>query len=95
MKNKEVKVKIHYDDTPDQVAEAVLGAVQRVAPEVNYEQLEGGDGFEEFAISNTSLEFLEYVENNYYYNSGCWINSDTDTVENRTEIFQAYLNSIS
>ena len=38
------------------------------------------------------LEFLNFIENNYYFNSGCWINCETDEVEPRNQIFNNFLN---
>lgn len=36
------------------------------------------------------IEFLSFVENNYYFNSGCWINCATDEVTTRKELLQIW-----
>ena len=36
------------------------------------------------------IEFLKFVENNYYFNSGCWVNCETDKVTHRKELLQLW-----
>lgn len=36
-------------------------------------------------------ELIDYFENNYYFNSDCWVNCETDKVESRGRIIDKYL----
>lgn len=36
------------------------------------------------------LEFLAYVEDNYYYNSGVWVNCQTDESRPVSEILKEF-----
>lgn len=36
------------------------------------------------------LDFLRYVEDNYYYNSGGWLNSDTDKWCSKIDILKLW-----
>lgn len=36
-------------------------------------------------------DFLEYIENNYYYNSGGWINVETDKWKSKDELIEEFL----
>jgi hypothetical protein len=37
------------------------------------------------------IAFLKFVEDSYYYNSGCWINCETDEVTSREDILDKFL----
>jgi hypothetical protein len=43
--------------------------------------------------TDVAVKFLEFVENNYYYNSGCWLNCETDEVKIRKNIFEEFINN--
>jgi hypothetical protein len=40
---------------------------------------------------NITLEFLRYLEDNYYYNSGCWVSYKTDEAKDRREIVKEFM----
>jgi hypothetical protein len=46
---------------------------------------------EETQIEQTCIAFLDFVENDYYYNSGGWIHCETDTPTPRRQIYQEFL----
>tara|TARA_R110000822_G_scaffold7757_1_gene31496 strand:+ start:529 stop:747 length:219 start_codon:yes stop_codon:yes gene_type:complete len=36
------------------------------------------------------MAFLEHIEDNYYYNSGGWVNCETDIHKSRTLIYKEF-----
>ena len=86
--------------TPD---EAIAGATEYVMKNLNFESPaqmsinkwketngsnEKNQPQSDLDIENMLKHFLEYIEDNYYYNSGCWLDCDTDEPsENLIEIF--------
>lgn len=51
MKNSKMKIRLNYDDRPDEAATRVLSALG-----VKYQWLDGGDGFEEFEVDDSKEE---------------------------------------
>ena len=43
--------------------------------------------------TDVAVKFLTFMENNYYYNSGCWLNCETDEVKAKKEIFEEFINN--
>ena len=87
----EEKVKLIYDETPDQVADNIFATVKNVAPFIEVERLDGGDGFEEYLVKCDVWKFMTFLENNYYYTSGVWVDCITEVVTQREDIYKAYL----
>ena len=50
-----------------------------------------GVTFAESKIEEIAIEFLKYIENNFYYNSSVWVNCETDDYVSRCVLFEEFL----
>lgn len=41
--------------------------------------------------TDIAIKFLYFVQDNYYYNSGCWFNCETDQYTNPSDLFNEFI----
>lgn len=59
---------------------------------LNLEQLEQVGKESVQTMQDVAIKFLTFVESNYYYNSGCWLDCDTDKTISRQDLFNKFIN---
>lgn len=46
---------------------------------------------EESQIEQTCIAFLDYIAENYYFNSGSWLSSESDLPHTKSDIYREFL----